>query len=123
MENGDTEPIDLPKGTAYVSIALNKANNTVFKGDHRGGVSKSSLKTYLLIASFVELLVIFALKICLSNLYGGIFAESFLEEPLSNLMTLAFGLVVVLINNLFTIIVIRSRLEKQVKRDKKNARI
>ncbi len=116
VENGESEPIPLPDETAYVSVQLNNVDGKTFSGQRVEGVKGGSLAKFLLICSFLELVVFFIVKIGVAKLYGGLFAESFIQSLEGNLITLAVGIVLVLINDLLTLIMIKSRNSKQTKR-------
>ncbi len=116
VEDGVSEPILLPENTAYVSVKLNHANNEKFAWKRISGVSNGSLVLFLLISSFLELAVLFLLKVCFSYLFGGIFGESFLVDASGNIFTIIVGLIVIVLNNLVTILVIKIRNATSTKR-------
>ncbi len=123
VDKGETEPVALPAGTAYVSVKLNNVDGVLFNENRVEGVSAKNVLAFLGISSVIEILVLFAIKVCIARLYGGLFAESFIEGTQSNLITLLFALVTVAVNNLLTIITIKISNVRQTKRKTKNARV
>ncbi len=123
VARGEAEEIDLPSQTAYVSVKLNTVDGVEFHEHRTQDVSIKRLSLFLGVCSILELLMIFVLKICLARLFGGLFAESFMQSLSGNMITLAIGLVLVAINNTLTIIIMKLNQVKRAKREEKYARI
>ncbi len=109
VENGVSEPIALPARTAYVSVKLNAANEESFPSDLVEGVSNKNLTLFLLACAGLELAVLFLLNLCIAKLFGGIYNVSYLSDGAYNLTLLIYGLAVVLVNAIVTLIVIKAK--------------
>ena len=111
-KRGYTREVELPKRTSYVALALNEVNDKKRPGKpallNKGRrIAFAALLCTLIVAE------IFLLKICCAHLFGGIFAESFIESGSSFLFTILLSLGAVLVNLICFILFIKTKYRKK----------
>lgn len=107
-EEGITRPVTVDKDTAYVSLSVNKADGTVFtekKSPYK--VSSRMLALYFLFCSIVDIISVFVCKICIAEIFGGVFHESFVYSFAGNLITGVLCAAIIAVNVIVTLIVLK----------------
>lgn len=113
--------IDLPSETSYVSIQVLKADNQSFSDNLTAKMPKGSVFKFLLVNAFVVIMETVWIKICVSNIFGGIFKESFIIGDSWLSTTLPLVGIVILLNSIITIIALAVRSKKFTVKVKDNA--
>lgn len=103
-KKGYTREVRLPAETAYVALLLNEADGHRFEG-RRSGVRVSPLHLFFfcIAAMGLSACVAFLIKLCFSNLFGGVLRESFRLSPSGNSLTLVAALLVGGVGALITV--------------------
>ena len=119
-ERGFTKEIELPAETSYVSLVLNAANDEKLDKSVNVKVSPLKVLAFVGITMALSVGVAFCLKLSCSNLFGGVFRESFMNDANGNLFTaaLALGLCAVGIITVTVILAIRNIFISKVRRKK-----
>ena len=112
-EHGYTDEVVLPDETSYVSILLNRADELEFQR-HKGiRISPIHMLCFGLSAVGLFVCAAFCVKLCFSNLFGGLFRESFMLEGQSNLITAALSAAVGAVGVLVAVIVLIFKYKKK----------
>ncbi len=112
---GYTQELELPEPVAFVSVILNQADEVVFQEKLLKPVSKGKMGGYITMSSLCTILEILFAKVCCSNVFGGVFKESFLIETTSIVFTSIFALVAVAVNIVVAVVAIKRRNGKPAK--------
>ncbi len=86
-ESGLTKEVSLPVETSYVSLLLNVANGEKLGKRLKAMVSPLKAMAFMLITLVLSVAVAFCLKVSCSNLFGGVFRESFMNSSGGNIFT------------------------------------
>ena len=95
---GFTEVCELPEETAYVTLSLNEVNGQKKSRGLRGEISPKNFAWYLSLSAIADIVCVVLAKICITNIFGGIYSESFLLSGMGWLYTFLAALAVVAIN-------------------------
>lgn len=95
---GFTEVCALPQETSFVTLSLNEVNGKRTGKGLRGDISPKNLAWYLSLSAVADILCTVFVKICVANICGGIFGESFLLSGIDWLYTFLAALGVVAVN-------------------------
>jgi hypothetical protein len=117
-KQGYTKVVDLPDETSYVSLAINEVDGKTFPDNLTKKIKKGKLKNFLLVSSLLIIMEVFCIKVCLGNIFGGVFREIFILSERSGYLTLLIIGVLILINCLVVGIAMRIRSGKKVGRKK-----
>ncbi|MDE5943505.1 MAG: hypothetical protein K2H30_04780 [Clostridia bacterium] len=74
---GFTEVCELPEETSFVTLSLNEVNGQKKGRGLHGEISPKNLAWYLSLSAVADLLGVVFAKICLTQMFGGIYSESF----------------------------------------------
>ena len=116
---GYTQELELPEAVSFVSVILNQADDVVFNEKLLKSVSKGKMGGYIVVSSLFTVFEIFFAKVCCSNVFGGVFKESFLVETTSTVVTGLFALVALAVNIVVAVIAIKRRNGKPAKEGEK----
>ena len=120
QKSGYTRVAELPKKTAYVTVAVNSVNGEIVKKQKDKRLIKRTA-LYIVASSFFDVLGIVCLKVCTAKLFGGLFGESFISLSKTWLLTAAICAAAVILNVVFTVVVVRFKKLSQIKGGAKNA--
>ena len=118
---GYTKAIELPPETSYVAINVLRADNKTFEEDKELKVSKSKMLGFLLVNAMVVFMEVIGYKICLANIFGGLFRQSILVNFKNVAISLIIAVVLIVINTLVAIIDVKSREKKLMVKVEENA--
>ncbi len=104
-----TKTVDLPEQTSYVAISINEADATDFSAPMTAKVKNGKLIKFLLCSAVCVFLEIMCIKVCLANIFGGVFKESFVLDIESAVITMAIAAVLILVNLIVSFIAIKIR--------------
>lgn len=107
-----TKVVNLPEDTSYLSISIVKADNRVFKDNCDNKIPFKNSFAFLLLTSFIIVSEIFLLRICLSNLFGGVYKESFLVDEQATIDAIGFALEWIAYNLIAIIVSVKIRHRK-----------
>ena len=93
VDNGYTEDIPLPKETSYVTLMLNKADNKKFPKRSCAKIAPSKVFLFGLTTTVFSMLVAYCINLSFSNLFGGLFRESYANNMLTNVAVLTVALI------------------------------
>ena len=93
VDNGYTEDVSLPKETSYVTLMLNKADNKEFPKRSCAKIAPSKILIFGLTTTVFSMLVAFCINLSFSNLFGGMFRESYASNLLANVTVLTIALI------------------------------
>lgn len=82
--NGITPEVELPDETAYASIIINQVDGKVLGKAQRGKVGKFRLLCFALLALLLSACMSVCSMVSFSNIFGGLFRETFADEMLSS---------------------------------------
>ena len=111
-----TQQLPLEDKVAYVSIAVNTVNDQVLTVHRKKPVEKWKIAVYTMACIFTTVLAIFTVKLCCSNMFGGVFRETFMAEGTSVWLTVGIGLAAAAVNLFFVLLAIRKNNRKIVRR-------
>ena len=69
-ESGYGKVISLPEETSYVAIEITRADGQVYEDHLTAKISGGKLFKFLLCCSFVLIMEIMCVKVCMANLFG-----------------------------------------------------
>lgn len=118
---GITKEVELPEETSYLSLRVVRVENTTFDSNIIGKLKKGNLIKFILINLFVVLVEVLLLKICVANLLGGVFRESFLFDIRNLIISGILAGALILINSFTTLITVKAIERKNTVKDKKDA--
>lgn len=113
--------INLPEDASYVSINIVKADTEDFQDALTGKVGSTKVLKYIFCTFAIVLVESIWIKICLANLYGGIFNEIFIMNVQSLLGTLYIAGALIFVNVVVALISLAVRQRKYKTKVKKNA--
>lgn len=98
-KRGYTQQVELPGRTSYVTLAINEVNDKKIS-EKVISVSRGRKAAFALLVCALTVAEIFLVKACCAHLFGGIYAEIFLDLESSDSfqITLLLSLVAVAIN-------------------------
>lgn len=115
-KSGYTRLVELPPRTVYISLKINAVNNQ--KTDARNANDSKARhiinrKNALFFAavSLLAVLVIFGVKLCLANIFGGVFKSDFMTSVVGILITFGIGLVAAAANTAVVVLLRKSAYE------------
>ena len=108
-----TKPVDLPDHAAYAAVYLNEADGRTFQSRLKGRISGKCWAGYLFMCALIDILAVFAVRLCLANLFGGIYGESFLNAPASKATAWAIAAIVIAFNAVLAPLAVRLRARKK----------
>lgn len=79
-EKGFSAKTSLPPLTAYVSLHVNETDEGKVNAPIEFGVPKTGIALYCLFATLALIAEALIVKLCLANVFGGLFNESFMTE-------------------------------------------
>ncbi len=120
-DDGFTKEVELPEETSYVSLKIIRANDLCFDDKMAGKLKKGNLGKFIFVNIAVVLAETICLRICLANLLGGIFRESFVLDLRELTVTAIMALALIVVNSLTTLITVKAIERKNVKKENKNA--
>lgn len=96
-KQGFTKECELPAETAFITLSVNRANGEITGKGLRGGISPKNFALYLCFSAAADIVCAVFAKICVTNIFGGIYGESFLLSGIDWLYTFlaAFGIAAV----------------------------
>ncbi len=109
---GLSSVIELPEETSYISLVVSKIDGKQYEDHLTAKVKAGRLFKFLTLCSLVLFVEIFFVKVCLANVYGGVFKESFVLNGPSTLVTLAIAGVLIAVNFIVTAIAVKIRERK-----------
>ena len=125
-EKGYTEKVTLPDETSYVMIIPSRINNEILDRPVRLNISYPKTIAFGFITLILSVVVAFALKIGLTNAFGGVFRESFLSYSNGHVQTLiaalllcVIGIIVVAVMLSFKNMQIHKHVAKKVRNKRK----
>ncbi len=119
-QSGYTKTVELPEQTSYIALVVNQVDGKQFEDHLTAKVSRGKMFKFLTACSFVLLMEIMCVKVCLANIFGGVFRESFIFNLNSFIVTLVLIVLAVIINIIVTIMAIKIREEKYVVKEEDN---
>ena len=119
-KSGYTKTVELPEQTSYVALVVNKVDGKQFEDHVNAKVSKGKMFKFLVACAFALIMEIMCVKVCLANIFGGVFRESFILDLNSLYVTLGLIGIIVMINILVTHIAIKIREEKYIVNEEDN---
>lgn len=119
---GFTEVCELPEETAYATLSVNEADGRKKGAGLRGEVSAKNLAWYLSLSAVADIICAVFAKICITNIFGGIYSESFLLSGMDWFYTMLAALGVAAVNVLTAAICIMWKSGK-LKGGKRNGRL
>ncbi|MDE7453892.1 MAG: hypothetical protein K2N22_05735, partial [Clostridia bacterium] len=97
-KQGFTEACELPAETSFVTLSLNAVDGKKTGSGLRGEISPKNLAWYLSLSAAADIVGVVFAKICITNLFGGIYGESFLLSGMDWLYTFLAALGMVAVN-------------------------
>ena len=113
-----TKPLDLPEETSYVALSITEVDTVQFPVPITQKVPGRNIVAFLLWCSLCLFMEVFCVKACCSNLFGGVFRQSFMLDGESFAVTLVIALVTLFINLAVALPVILIRGAKKTKWNK-----
>ena len=104
-----TKEVNLPEETSYVSISIIKADNQVFKDNVNNKIPFGKSFAFLFLTTFIIVAEIFMMRVCLANLFGGVYRESFLIDFSASEQTISFALEWIAYNLIAIIVSVKFR--------------
>lgn len=104
-----TAEIELPEETSYVAVNILKADNETFEDHLTAKVTRNRLVKYILLNAICTILACIIIKVCLANLFGGLFRESYILSLNAILINSAILAGIILINVVITAISLKIR--------------
>jgi hypothetical protein len=117
--SGYGKVVSLPEETSYVTIEITRVDGQVYEDHLTAKISGGKLFKFLLCCSFVLVMEIMCVKVCMANLFGGVFKESFVVNWKSTLVTLIIASVAIVLNVITTAIAVKARERRYVKNEQK----
>ena len=118
---GVSKVVELPDDTSYVSIVVSRVDGMQYEDHLTAKIKAGKLFRFSWLCSLVLFIEILFVKVCLANIYGGVFKESFVLNGKSTLVTLAIAGILIAINFIVTAIAVKVRERKFLVKVKKNA--
>lgn len=115
---GYAREIALPRKTEYVSLYLNAADGVCRGvGAPAGKIPKRHVVLYIAVFLAAVFLSVWLLRICIANLFGGLYGESFLHDSSQNAVVAVMWLAVTFLDVLFALIMfkVKNRTKKRRK--------
>ncbi len=103
---GYTEVVPLPDKTVYVTVVLNRVNDSHRENRASKHVVLKGVALYILSCALIEILCVFGIKACIGKIYGGLFFESFMYIADTWIFTAVVCAGVIILNVLFTVAVV-----------------
>lgn len=117
VENGVyTDEIELPEGTAYVTLMLRRVNNRVFPQTARIKISPKRLVKYGIFTCLAAMVASVGINVSISQLFGGVFRESYIANIGSWIAVIGVALVAAVVGSLLISLLIASRKFKNKKK-------
>lgn len=113
--------VDLPAETSYVAIHVLRADHQVFEDHLTAKLPKTQILNYLIVNSLVVVMETIWIKICVSNIFGGVFRESFVMSAEGLLISLIIALLLIILNSIVVVVVLAIRKKKFTVKVKDNA--
>jgi hypothetical protein len=82
--DGVTDAIELPDETAYASVIINQVDQIQLRHTHTSTISASRLFGFGTLALIISVLTSVLVMISFSNIFGGVFRETFAEKMLTS---------------------------------------
>ena len=119
--SGYGKVVDLPEDTSYVAINVLRADLELFEDHLTAKLPKRNIWNFLGINALLVLMETVWIKICISNIFGGIFRESFALSGESFLISLMIAGALIVANSIIALIAIAIRKNKYTVKVKKDA--
>lgn len=119
--SGMTGVVTLPEETSYVSVNVVRAENETFEDKLSGKVGGGKVFKFILVNTALILVESIWIKICMANIFGGVFKESFIMNLQSLIITLIMVGALVVINTIVALIALKVRENKYKVKVKKHA--
>ena len=119
---GFTEVCELPEETAYATLTVIEADGRKKGAGLRGEPGAKNLAWYLSLSAVADIICAVFAKICITNIFGGIYSESFLLSGMDWLYTMLAALGVAAVNVLAAAVCIMWKSGK-LKGGKRNGRL
>ena len=84
INDGVSEEIELPSETAYASIIVNQVNDKVLRKAQTARIGKGHLVAFGVLVLMLSVGLSVCSLIAFSNIFGGLFKETFAEKMLSS---------------------------------------
>lgn len=107
--SGYGKVVDLPEETSYISIQVLRADNGLYKDNLTAKVPAGKVFKFLLLNALVVIMETIWIKICVSNMFGGVFRESFVLSEKSLGLTALIAGATILVNSIIALIAIALR--------------
>jgi len=120
-ESGMTGVVTLPEETSYVSVNVVRVENDLFEDKLSGTLAKGRMFKFVLVNAMLIVVESIWIKICMANLFGGIFRESFVMNLESLITTLLMAGALIIINTIVAAIALKIRAGKYKVKVRKNA--
>lgn len=98
-----------------------RAENDLFEDKLSGKLAKGRMFKFVLVNAALIVIESIWIKICMANLFGGIFRESFVMNLKSMIITLLMAGALILINTIVAAIALKIRASKYKVKVKKHA--
>ena len=118
---GYTTPVLLPEDASYISINIIRADEKTFKENLTAKVTTSNKWKFLIINAALVIVEVVGLKICLANLFGGLFRESVIINLGELLFSITLAGVLILFNTITSLVAVKYREKNFAKKEEKNA--
>ena len=112
-KSGYTKVVELPEETSYVSIVVDEVDNATFPDSTVRKAKAGKIAKFLVACSFALLMEIMSVKVCLANIFGGVFRESFILTGESALITLLIAGILIAVNIISVVIALSVRNAKK----------
>ena len=112
-KSGYTKVVELPEQTSFVSVVVEEVDNATFPDSTVRKAKAGKIAKFLVACSFALLMEIMSVKVCLANLFGGVFRESFVLTGESALTTLLIAVILITINIISVVIALSVRNAKK----------
>lgn len=117
--SGFTEELELPAKTSYASVIVNCVDGV--KTGKKFRLSAAWFVLYLALCLIVNALGFFAIRFSIANIFGGLFWESYLNDYITGVYDYFLGALVIVVSLIITLIAVKVKNRRIVKKGKKNA--
>ncbi|MCH5164819.1 MAG: hypothetical protein J1G01_00260 [Clostridiales bacterium] len=98
-----TRVVELPSGTAYVSLFVNEADGQKFRHSFEKHASTGRVAAFIALSAVLIALAVIGIKVCFAYLFAGIFRESFIVLGKSTAVTAIIFAAVTLVDIILTV--------------------
>lgn len=120
-KKGYCKVVDLPEETSYVSIQVLRADNELFEDHLTAKVPAGKTFKFICVSALVVIIETVWIKICVSNILGGVFRESFVLSVDGLLVSLMIAGIAIVVNTLVSLVALAVRKSNFTVKVKNNA--